>query len=502
MPRYNFLPVLCGGKISYNMTCIHTRSTLVEAMVNKEVDRAYCAGLFGDILGTSHVHEIPWTQPPNGQPGGKALFGDAQGTMLVLQRVRDLARQDTLDAACSARARKIRAVLRSVCDQLGDTSLKGFDAEQQLDDIQNKRYTRGSETHARRRLLVEDVEQEVPGDGRNDRDQHTSSLEEVRQEASYERHQDVLRNDDHVNSTRADQDAASGAMRPQHTDERDHDLDRDLVDKREGSAPDMHVKRKVRADGLSNDEHMQGAGEEMQGRCTVRVVDVEHQGGGGRCDDDMTDQQEEGESSDDFYTQREFPMNNLVRVTVKGVSGMTVINRIVYGKKFVVHLRYAHSHIRARARTYIHTCIVCLCFLCMPSARISYLTYRPHELLQVISHHGNEPSFTFRHKTTAFRRLVRYKTRPKDAMAQVLRIPHRQCGQRPRCAQGKCTPSGGPRRYASASACSRPCHQRRVGCQLRDSRADDKRQDSTPLQGHTEGHELGGLQCGAKAGRH
>jgi hypothetical protein len=64
---------------------------------------------------------------------------DAQGAMLVLRRVRDLAQKGVLEKGCAERARQIARSLIHVCqNELGDMSLECFDIKGRLADIEER----------------------------------------------------------------------------------------------------------------------------------------------------------------------------------------------------------------------------------------------------------------------------------------------------------------------------------------------------------------------------
>jgi hypothetical protein len=110
---------------------------LVETAVNAAIDQSRCSELFGDIMRTSHVREVPWCHASR---GSNTVLADAQGAMLVLHRVRDLVGQGVFDAGCNQRADKVDALLRDVCEnELNDVSLEGFDAKQRLAEIARNR---------------------------------------------------------------------------------------------------------------------------------------------------------------------------------------------------------------------------------------------------------------------------------------------------------------------------------------------------------------------------
>ncbi len=76
-------------------------------------------------------------------------MADAQGAILLLQRVRDLSSRGYLDFACDARALKVTTFLTEFCEKkLGDMSLVGFDARQRLDEIEKGHAKRQAEMRA------------------------------------------------------------------------------------------------------------------------------------------------------------------------------------------------------------------------------------------------------------------------------------------------------------------------------------------------------------------
>jgi hypothetical protein len=74
--------------------------------------------------------------------------------MLVLQRVRDLVRQENWDESCCRRANKIEAMLRDVCkNELEDMSLEGFDARKRLEEIEGSRDQREAKDQSSESML-------------------------------------------------------------------------------------------------------------------------------------------------------------------------------------------------------------------------------------------------------------------------------------------------------------------------------------------------------------
>jgi hypothetical protein len=337
IPSCRFLYFSCAKLAS--LTCMHTCSALVEAMVNKEVDSTYCADLFGDILGTSHVHEIPWPHPPSSQPGGKALFGDAQGTMLVQQRVRDLARQDTLDAACAARARKIRRVLRSLCDQLGDTSLEGFDARKKLDVIQKKNDPHGPKAHAGRRLLLEDVKEEEVA-----RDSHMHMAngargpirEKVTDESSQERQPDVLRKDDHaIHCAHPHQDAAAATINQPDTGQQGCSTSGNLDQEQDSDNQQIHAAGRQAHGNIREPS----TGWSAAGSRLPRAADANRENDGDERLDAMADQDRSAFAADFSTNITHVHSGLMARVVVEGLCGTNMFSRVMCGDKLQVMIR-------------------------------------------------------------------------------------------------------------------------------------------------------------------
>jgi hypothetical protein len=109
---------------------------LASAALNAKTEYSRCLRLFDDILETQHACEIPWSRV-SGHQGSTAILVDAQGAMLMLRRVRNLAKQDVLAAGCSERAGQIAKALQKVCEnELGDMSLVGFNTKSRLAEIQ------------------------------------------------------------------------------------------------------------------------------------------------------------------------------------------------------------------------------------------------------------------------------------------------------------------------------------------------------------------------------
>jgi len=93
---------------------------------------------FRDIVSTSHAREVPWFHA-SGQPRAISIVLDAQGAMLVLRRVRDLAQKGVLEEGCAERARKIARTLKDFGEnKLGDMSLVGFDVKARLAEMEKK----------------------------------------------------------------------------------------------------------------------------------------------------------------------------------------------------------------------------------------------------------------------------------------------------------------------------------------------------------------------------
>jgi hypothetical protein len=126
--------------------CVHTIlmikcnvcRTFVETAVNVNTPYSRCAKLFNDILQSSYARRAQWSATSN-HKGGVTVLLDAQGAMLVLQRVRDLVEQGTWDADCRQRTDKIEAMLRELCgNELGNGtgSRKGFNAKKRLAEIE------------------------------------------------------------------------------------------------------------------------------------------------------------------------------------------------------------------------------------------------------------------------------------------------------------------------------------------------------------------------------
>jgi hypothetical protein len=89
--------------------------------------------IFGDILGeTNSFRTVKFHK-------GDSILGDAQGAMLLLERVQYLARQGTVGASCILRAGKTRTKIIDVCNELKDMSLDAFDAKQRLAEIETNR---------------------------------------------------------------------------------------------------------------------------------------------------------------------------------------------------------------------------------------------------------------------------------------------------------------------------------------------------------------------------
>ncbi len=101
-------------------------------MGRKRTEIARCMRFFGDILETNHACKAHWSRA-SGNEGAMCILLDAQGTMLALRRVRDLARQGSLEASCSARASQIARALKDVCEnELRDMSLEGFHTKRHI----------------------------------------------------------------------------------------------------------------------------------------------------------------------------------------------------------------------------------------------------------------------------------------------------------------------------------------------------------------------------------
>jgi hypothetical protein len=110
---------------------MRARRALVDTTTNTKVNYSYCSKMFDDILETSHIREAIWRS--NGHKGTRATLVDAQGAMLVLQRVRNRVKQ----GAHTQRADKIEEALRDLCkNELQDTSLERFDARKRLAEME------------------------------------------------------------------------------------------------------------------------------------------------------------------------------------------------------------------------------------------------------------------------------------------------------------------------------------------------------------------------------
>jgi hypothetical protein len=113
----------------------HACRALVEAALDRKSDYSRCCALFADMLQTSHFREVIWASC--GYAGSQAIVADGQGLMLMLQRVRDLVKKGLYEPVCSIRAQRIETVLEALLkNELGDTSLEGFNARQKLDEIE------------------------------------------------------------------------------------------------------------------------------------------------------------------------------------------------------------------------------------------------------------------------------------------------------------------------------------------------------------------------------
>jgi hypothetical protein len=137
------------------MHTYHICRKLVETALNKNVKMAGCLKICGDIFESSHCHKRAWASASSS--GGErdcnpANFVDAQGIMLVLQRVRNLSRQGMYDASCRKRARAIKRTIKGICKhELGDMSLEGFNTKQRLAEIEQDYAQRRAERNAVRR---------------------------------------------------------------------------------------------------------------------------------------------------------------------------------------------------------------------------------------------------------------------------------------------------------------------------------------------------------------
>jgi hypothetical protein len=117
----------------------HARRTLASVSLNHKTMLSRCYRLFGDILQSNHSREIQIPQTRQVGEETKCRFVDAQGAMLVLQRVGDFARQGVLAASCGERTLAVEKTLRDLCVQkLGDMCLQGFDAKRRLADIKKE----------------------------------------------------------------------------------------------------------------------------------------------------------------------------------------------------------------------------------------------------------------------------------------------------------------------------------------------------------------------------
>ncbi len=106
--------------------------------MEKPIKPALCIKLFGDIFKATHAREVPWSGL-HGIRGMKSTLVNAQGAMLVLERVKFLAKKGNLKGNCGERARLIAKTLKEVCRcTVGDMSLENFDAKARLADITNK----------------------------------------------------------------------------------------------------------------------------------------------------------------------------------------------------------------------------------------------------------------------------------------------------------------------------------------------------------------------------
>jgi hypothetical protein len=140
--------------------------TLVETVANKRMQYSRCTRHFGDILQTEHFRKIPWSCA-SGLQGDTAVLADAQGAMLVLQRVRDRVGQEPWEVACTQRAENIEAALRDVCrKELEDKSLEGFDARERLAEVEKDGYhQRESINMPARKICVQQCDEDEEDGG-------------------------------------------------------------------------------------------------------------------------------------------------------------------------------------------------------------------------------------------------------------------------------------------------------------------------------------------------
>ena len=121
-------------------TCLYARRPLVQAATDTKGTRlSRLTRLFGDIFRTEHAHEVPFC-PSNASLGRTNLVVDAQGAMLVLERIKHLVRKGVVKANCDERVRLIANTIKSMYQNgdIGDTSLAGFDAVSRLADIEKE----------------------------------------------------------------------------------------------------------------------------------------------------------------------------------------------------------------------------------------------------------------------------------------------------------------------------------------------------------------------------
>jgi hypothetical protein len=112
------------------------RSTLLNTTMDRKGNLLphILSKLFGDILATNHVCKIP---RPETRTQTSPVVIDAQGAILVLQRVKDLAKKGDLAEIIGVRARQVRTALKDLFkNEWRDTSLEGFYTKQSLNVIE------------------------------------------------------------------------------------------------------------------------------------------------------------------------------------------------------------------------------------------------------------------------------------------------------------------------------------------------------------------------------
>jgi hypothetical protein len=218
------------------------------------------------------------------------MLVDAQGAMLVLERVRirlengqwvsTRTRSRTLEDALR-RVDMVEAALKEVCkEKLGDTSLKDFDARKRLDEIK-KEYAEG---------CAEDEEEDDDDNDRtwgSSRACKRSSKVRMRNESSEEA------SDDEVQSKRRKSSHASW--------------------KRHVQDPDFFSKAKI---GPQKQEHAHHGRSATEGSCTYQDMDLER-----RLNSRISRSKKLAAANTNHDACDKFLPNNFTRIHVAGLDG-------------------------------------------------------------------------------------------------------------------------------------------------------------------------------------